>query len=755
VRKKLILLTLALLTSRIGISYAEDVVIPEQSESSTEEEKKETFELEPIFVEAVEVDKKQDQFGNTITEQSYYRTGGDVDVIDREEIEKKHYLNITDAVKRIPGVQVASTGYHGGEYGYAFNSQVSINGDDRVIILVDGRRVDNAASSFAGSGSGNSLKSLVSLNTVTNIANVEKIEVIKGPGASIYGSDATGGVINIITRKGDTKPLTTIDLATGSWGKHNYSMTHSGAAQKGSLKYFVSLNREMSGDTKYKDGVMDKSYRFKGTKYKENGTSVRIDKDFSKDRNLQFSFNYTDSRSNYPITAPDYRTYDRLWNGELYADYLGGKGSAASGYRNWFWLDAALGSYNATRGKDFNLKYTFKKSGEMENFVRVFHDDKRYWGKDYSGLFGKSPSDLNNPQKWADEMGKKKETVHEEESKGLQAQFAKVHGRHDVLSTWTYQQSKYTYTNPQTGKNRKLERDTFSGFIQDKIHITKKWDITPAIRFEKYSDFERVDENGVVSYPKQDAASKVITLIGQTQYAFSDTASIYLSWAQVYRPLRNNDYDQTFEELDDEKGNSWTIGAKKEFSKKTSVSVNYGLTDMSNAIARYSVFNPKTMTWENRAVNSTQKKEALNLGLHHQFNDSWSAGLSYSYVFDRHDAKNYQTNSLDKDMSINALINRLRPLNTYQIDVNFSKKKWDVNLSAQIFSGMSERYFTDSRFVVLGLGANYRVNDKLLTYVNIENLTDTAYENRAHSVYGLGAYPQPGRNFLFGMKYSF
>jgi outer membrane receptor protein involved in Fe transport len=68
---------------------------------------------------------------------------------------------------------------------------------------------------------------------------------------------------------------------------------------------------------------------------------------------------------------------------------------------------------------------------------------------------------------------------------------------------------------------------------------------------------------------------------------------------------------------------------------------------------------------------------------------------------------------------------------------------------------MSERYFTDSRFVVLGLGANYRVNDKLLTYVNIENLTDTAYENRAHSVYGLGAYPQPGRNFLFGMKYSF
>ena len=43
---------------------------------------------------------------------------------------------------------------------------------------------------------------MVDLNQVVNINNVEKIEVIKGPGASVYGADATGGVINIITRKG-------------------------------------------------------------------------------------------------------------------------------------------------------------------------------------------------------------------------------------------------------------------------------------------------------------------------------------------------------------------------------------------------------------------------------------------------------------------------------------------------------------------------------------------------------------------------
>lgn len=58
---------------------------------------------------------------------------------------------------------------------------------------------------------------MVDLNQVVNINNVEKIEVIKGPGASVYGADATGGVINIITRKGADENQGTIDLSTGSW----------------------------------------------------------------------------------------------------------------------------------------------------------------------------------------------------------------------------------------------------------------------------------------------------------------------------------------------------------------------------------------------------------------------------------------------------------------------------------------------------------------------------------------------------------
>ena len=50
------------------------------------------YTLDAVVVEA---DKTKNKFGDTITEQSYYRTGGDVKVITREEIEKRHYTDLT------------------------------------------------------------------------------------------------------------------------------------------------------------------------------------------------------------------------------------------------------------------------------------------------------------------------------------------------------------------------------------------------------------------------------------------------------------------------------------------------------------------------------------------------------------------------------------------------------------------------------------------------------------------------------------
>jgi len=233
------------------------------------------YELDGIEVNA-DADKTVDQFGNVVTSQSYYRTGGDVDVIDSATIEKRHYQQVGDALKYLPGVQVQTPGgYRGGEYGYTqTHSVVTINGDARVIVLVDGRRMDNTSGSAVAANSGSGSKATVDINQIVGVDDIDKIEVMKGPGASAYGADATGGVINIITKKGTTKPHETLDFSMGSWKRYNYGFSMSGGNTAGNVKYFIAGRREMGGDSHYRDGLTDKNYTWHQTGYRDNSVNA-------------------------------------------------------------------------------------------------------------------------------------------------------------------------------------------------------------------------------------------------------------------------------------------------------------------------------------------------------------------------------------------------------------------------------------------------------------------------------------------------
>jgi outer membrane receptor for ferrienterochelin and colicin len=688
------------------------------------------------------------------SEQAYYRTGGDVTVINRQDIENRHYANIKEAIKRIPGVQISNPGYHAHEYGTTFSEEITINGDSSVIIVVDGKRLDNEVSSYAAN------KSKTSLEMITNIANVERIEVIKGASASIYGSDATGGVINIITRKGTRQPQTTLDLATGSWGKHNYAITHSGSTEDGSLKYFFSLNREQSGDTKYKDAELDSVVRFLNTGYQDNGASFRVDKEFDKNHALNFSYSHTDSLAHYPITAPQYSTLDRLYSDELYQDYRNKVGSKAVGYRNWFLYDAALGSYTKSQTNDYSVKYTYNNENGMESFLRLYENRNRYNTKDYSGLFGK-PQSYMTPENIALATSNKYASLSREDAKGLEVQYAKKIDKHNLITGWNFNTSTYESINKSKGTCSSRERDSIYGFLQDKIQVTDKWLFTPGIRYNKYDSIERVSTAGIKS--SNDGASQ-ISFNAQTKYQFDNTLNAYFSWSEVYRPMTNYDYDNqsSFEKLNNEKGNNWAIGMNKAFSSKTSANVNYGLLDMSNAIARYSVWDPEAVNtespdgkgnWATKSINATQKKKAFNFGLKHEFDDNWGISASYAYVMENFHAKNWKNNP--DDTNVDAMINSFRPTNKYQMDVMYHKDKWSGDLSTELYSGLNTRYYTNNRFLVVGLDVNYDINKDTRIYFAVDNLTNIAYETRISSTYKYGAFPQPSRSFMLGVQYRF
>ncbi|AZG73291.1 TonB-dependent receptor domain-containing protein [Shewanella livingstonensis] len=107
-----------------------------------------------------------------------------VNTIERTEIAQINPKSVVDLLEQLPGVSVTRTG------GAGQTASVSIRGanSDHVLVLVDGARISSAT---LGSASFNGLSP----------EQIERIEVVKGPRASIWGSDAIGGVIQIFTRK--------------------------------------------------------------------------------------------------------------------------------------------------------------------------------------------------------------------------------------------------------------------------------------------------------------------------------------------------------------------------------------------------------------------------------------------------------------------------------------------------------------------------------------------------------------------------
>lgn len=726
----------------------------------------------------VDADRQIDRFGNTITEQSYYRTGGDVNVIDSVQIEQRHYSTITSAIKNLPGVQVNSIGYHGGEYGTGsqYNTTVTINGDDHVVICLDGRRIDNAVSSVMSYYSSSGSKALANLDQVTSIDNIDKIEVIKGPGASVYGADATGGVINIITKKGALKPQASIDLATGSWGHHVYRANMSGSSSDGSTRYFISAMRDMGGDTHYYDQMAGKNYTYHGTDFKDDAVNIRLDKYFNDTHRLTFSYNHTGAHDGYPTTTPDYRymnptdwkrVKDAIKN-KIYGDIK------VPGYRNDWYMYAFNGCYTAHLNNDFDLSYSFAKENEMESFVRMYKQSHKYWNcwaPSNTEVWPNKPIPTPWDPEWNDYVNARRVTKNTSRNKnydfnrGMQLQLGKSYGKHDILTGWTFDKSRQEsfYVSQKTGRetSTNVKQTTIDGYLQDKIHVNDKFEIAPSLRYQHANAVSTTSESGKVT--NGGSAFSKVTAAVNAQYLINDGFSIFAGWTQINRPLSHYDYEPSAnlyedQKLENDKGSAYTIGLKKRISDRTNIFANYDYTDMSNAVCRQSVWDDKIGDWASKSVNAKQKRKAFNLGINQKLDQHWGLGLSYSTIDEQWTAKRgmkFQPGLGIDSMLVNAYLNSTRPKNKYIADLTYSSGKWFSSLTTTIYSGMDDRYFTSNRFVILDWTLNYNVSKDWSVYATVDNLTNEGYEVKFHPYVGKGAYAMPGRSFMLGAKYKF
>ena len=174
-----------------------------------------------------------------------FETNANISVITKEKIEKNQYQNLAEALKTVPGVNIQTYGA-GGE-GYTSNT-LYINGSSNVVVLIDGIRANVNGTVF-------NKFPVAEFNALNNI---ERIEVLKGSASTLYGSDAQGGVINIITRK-PTSNKTTLKLSGGSYGRGLYSISTQGS-DKG-FSWYIASQKQTIGDYKDAKGVTIPTYQ--------------------------------------------------------------------------------------------------------------------------------------------------------------------------------------------------------------------------------------------------------------------------------------------------------------------------------------------------------------------------------------------------------------------------------------------------------------------------------------------------------------
>ena len=259
-------------------------------------------------------------------------TPANVSTIDAAKIESRRYQDVAEALKDVPGATIVDTGTG------AYEKKVMLNGDERVLVLVDGRRVNLDMGTMS--------RASFDLNQLPDVSQIERIEVVKGHGGALYGSDAVGGVINIITKKMDHN-YGKVSMAFGSNqardGKAMYTI------KQGKTGISVNASKYKQGYYKYKDAATKSTNRWPGqSDFTNEKIGVKINQELNDTSSIEVGYDFSKFDGHNPTLLNGFSPIDKKTN-NLYLKY------------DWTINDNDQGYLNIYRNE---LKYEFQ--GNME-----------------------------------------------------------------------------------------------------------------------------------------------------------------------------------------------------------------------------------------------------------------------------------------------------------------------------------------------------------------------------------------------------
>ena len=633
--------------------------------AGADQEKDDVKLSDEVVVTATRTDTNLGQIGGT-----------SATVITAADIEAKQQLTVEEVLKGVPGIDIVANG------GLGTQTSVFTRGADskNTLVLVDGIMFNDPSSPNRGADLAN-----------LTVDNIERIEVVRGPLSVLYGSNATAGVINIITKKGRGKPSFYAGGEGGSYGtwkayggtsgsvdKFNFSLSASQTETEG----FSVANNDNdriahAGNTSEDDGW-------------ENLTlSGKLGFDFTRDFEINAVLRYMESE----VETDDYSS-----------SAFGGFGFTGDRFDGFGTVPNPTGpKENRTENDQFfgkiNIQnYFFDRLFESKLSFQVSNYERKGFDNDSVKLF--------------DNDGQTREAAWQGNLNFNDMNFLSIGA--------TYFEEEL-----ESLSVTEKDADTKSVWIQNQLFVGDGLDLVAGLRRDDHSKF-----GGKTTY--RVAPAYTVETMGTTFKASYGTGFRSPSLFELFSSFGS-------ETLQAEESEGWDIGFEQEFANGT---IRFGATyfdmvfenriDFNSALNRYNQLPGDTETNGVEAFVSWSPLNTLDFTLNYTYGDSEDP--NGERLVRRPENKVF-FNTRYRFLE-NAMVN----LDLLWVgDRDTFEGSQDVNGNA---------VETLDAYTVVNFSASYTLFDFLRIYGRVDNVFDEEYEEA-------WSFATPGRSAYIGLKATF
>lgn len=437
-------------------------------------------------------------------------TPANVSTIDAAKIESRRYQDVAEALKDVPGVSVMDSGNG------AYEKAVIINGDSRVLIMVDGRKQSIASGTSSGRAS-------FDMNLLPDVSNIERIEIVKGSGGALYGSDAVGGVINIITKKA-SKAYGKASMAFGSNQSRDAKLSYS--AKTGKTGVSVSAAKTKQGYYKYKDAADHSTKRWPDVSdYTNEKISLKIDQEINKASSLEFGVDYAKYEGHSATSLTNY-----VYNGT---------------------------SYSNRKIANIFAKYNWTLNENDEGYIQIYHNEYDYLCRKLKDNFLYGDIDIKSNGVDIQQTI----SIKDNNKLVLGASYNKD-DVDDVADHWALGALGYHYNTSITNK---------ALFLNDTWEFVPTWTLNTGVRYDNHSEAGH----------KTTLSAGLNKRIDDNSHAYINWGQVF----KAPNATEMFDPDYGNKDLKPEKGDTWNVGYETNVNDKTELAINYFQSSIDDAIA--------------------------------------------------------------------------------------------------------------------------------------------------------------------------